>query len=57
VQDFNESSPEPYQLSVSIGMAHHDDDPRVRLEDLVAEADSAMYREKHGKRASALRHR
>jgi diguanylate cyclase (GGDEF)-like protein len=57
VQDFNESSPEPYQLSVSIGMAHHDDDPRVRLEDLVAEADSAMYREKHGKRAAALRHR
>ena len=24
VEDFNESSPEPYQLSVSIGMAHHD---------------------------------
>ena len=57
VLDFNESSPEPYQLSVSIGMAHHDDDPRVRLEDMVAEADSAMYREKHGKRAAALRNR
>ena len=57
VIDYNESSPEPYQLSVSIGMAHHDDDPRVRLEDLVAEADSAMYREKHGKRAAALRDR
>lgn len=57
VVDFNESSPEPYQLSVSIGMAHHDDDPRVRLEDMVAEADSAMYREKHGKRAAALRDR
>jgi len=56
VIDFNESSPEPYQLSVSIGMAHHDDDPRIRLEDMVAEADSAMYREKHGKRAAALRH-
>ncbi len=57
VVDFNESSPEPYQLSISIGMAHHVDDPRVRLEDMVAEADSAMYREKHGKRASALRDR
>ncbi len=57
VVDFNDSSPEPFQLSVSIGMAHHDDDPRVRLEDLVAEADSAMYREKHGKRAAALRDR
>jgi two-component system, cell cycle response regulator len=57
VADFNSSSPEPYQLSVSIGMAHHDDDLRVRLEDMVAEADSAMYREKHGKRATALRER
>ncbi len=57
VDDFNDSSPEPYQLSISIGMAHHDDDPRVRLEDLVAEADAAMYREKHSKRASALRER
>jgi len=57
VVDFNRTSPEPYQLSVSIGMAHHDDDLRVRLEDMVAEADSAMYREKHGKRAAALRER
>jgi diguanylate cyclase (GGDEF)-like protein len=57
VTDFNQSSPEPYQLSVSIGMAHHDEDLRVRLEDMVAEADSAMYREKHGKRATALRER
>jgi len=57
VAEFNQSSPEPYQLSVSIGMAHHDDDLRVRLEDMVAEADSAMYREKHGKRAAALRER
>ena len=51
--DFNESSPEPYQLSVSIGMAHLEDDPSVRLEDMVSEADNAMYREKHGKRATA----
>lgn len=57
VLDFNESSPEPYQLSVSIGMAHHDDNPRIRLQDMVAEADAAMYREKHGKRPSALRDR
>jgi diguanylate cyclase (GGDEF)-like protein len=57
VVDFNRTSPEPYQLSVSIGMAHHDDDMRVRLDDMVAEADSAMYREKHGKKAAALRDR
>lgn len=57
VEDFNESSPEPYQLSISVGMAHHDDDPRVRLDDLVAEADTEMYREKHDKRAATLRDR
>lgn len=53
IVDFNESSPEPFQLAVSIGMSHHDDDPKVRLADMVAEADAAMYREKHGKRAGA----
>ncbi len=57
IVDFNRSSPEPYQLSISIGMAHHDDDLRLRLGDMVAEADSAMYREKHGKRAAALKER
>lgn len=57
VDDFNQTSPEPYQLSVSVGMAQHDDDPRVRLDDLVADADSAMYREKHLKRAATLRDR
>ena len=57
VEDFNDTSPEPYQLSISVGMAHHDDDPRVRLDDLVAEADAEMYREKHEKRAATLRDR
>jgi diguanylate cyclase (GGDEF)-like protein len=53
IVDFNESSPEPFQLAVSIGMSHHDDNPKVRLADMVAEADAEMYREKHGKRTSA----
>jgi diguanylate cyclase (GGDEF)-like protein len=57
VEEFNRTSPEPYQLSISVGMARQEDDPRIRLDDLVAEADSAMYREKHGKRAAALRDR
>ncbi len=55
VVEFNQASPEPYQLSVSIGMARHEDDMRIRLDDLVAEADNAMYKEKHGKRSAALR--
>jgi len=57
VQDFNDSSPEPYQLSVSIGMAHHDDDPRIRLQDMVTEADAAMYREKRAKKAKTVQDR
>lgn len=57
VKEFNSASPEPYQLAISVGMARHEDEPGVRLEDLVAEADSAMYREKHDKRAATLRGR
>ena len=57
VVEFNQSSPEPFQLSLSIGMAHHDEDPRVRLEDLIMEADAAMYREKRGKQPSMMKPR
>ena len=57
VQEFNASSSEPYQLAISVGMSRQEDEPGVRLEDLVAEADSAMYREKHEKRAAAMRGR
>lgn len=57
VREFNATSPEPYQLAISVGMARQEDEPGVRLEDLVAEADSAMYREKHEKRSAALRGR
>lgn len=53
--EFNESNPKAYQLSVSIGMVHHDDDLRVRLDDMVTEADAAMYREKQAKQVSSPR--
>jgi len=49
-REFNESGREPYRLSVSIGMARHDGDMRVRLEDLLSEADNAMYSDKRNKR-------
>lgn len=49
-RDFNQGSREAYQLQVSIGMARHDGDMRIRLEDLLAAADSAMYQEKRSKR-------
>jgi len=53
-QDFNRTSHEPYQLVVSIGMARHDGDARIRLEDLLAEADNAMYEDKRGRRRAVL---
>ena len=55
VEAFNRSGPDPFRLSVSIGMTRHEGDMRVRLEELVAEADNAMYEEKRGKRRPALR--
>jgi diguanylate cyclase (GGDEF)-like protein len=50
VKDFDDSSPEPYRLSVSVGVARFDGDALVRLDDLLAEADAAMYEEKRAKR-------
>lgn len=54
-RDFNESEGEPYNLSASIGMARHDGDLRMRLEDLLAQADGSMYDEKRGKRNVVMR--
>ena len=55
VVEFNQTSPEPYEISVSIGMARHEDGMHICLDELVTEADNAMYREKHSKRTAALR--
>jgi len=48
-KEFNEGSREPYRLSVSIGMSRQDGDIMARLEDLLADADRAMYQEKRSK--------
>ncbi len=55
VVEFNQTSPEPYEISVSIGMARHEDGMHICLDELVTEADNAMYREKHSKRSAELR--
>ena len=57
VVDFNETSAEPFQLSISIGMARQDqdDERRAQLDEMVTEADEAMYREKLSKQSSAVR--
>ena len=57
IRDYNRTSSDPYQLSVSVGMAQHGEGPRVRLDDLIAEADAAMYADKRSKRTASLRER
>src|SRR5213080_3100789 len=39
----------PYDLSVSVGVAHFDDEDRYSIEDLMAQADRAMYEDKRRK--------
>jgi diguanylate cyclase (GGDEF)-like protein len=51
VAEFNASTGEEYRLSVSMGMARLDADRRVRLPDLLAEADRAAHEEKQARRS------
>lgn len=50
VRSFNEAEREPYQLSVSIGVARFDPDRPISLEELTEEARQAVTEEKAGKR-------
>lgn len=50
VERWNETSRDPFQLFVSVGAAVYDGEGRIRLEDLLTEADQAMYEEKRSKR-------
>lgn len=49
VREFNEAGREPFRLSVSIGIARYVGDDRMRLPELLNEADAAMLEEKRGK--------
>jgi len=44
----------PYDLSISVGLAHFDDAESLSVEDLMARADRAMYEDKRRKRARAV---
>jgi diguanylate cyclase (GGDEF)-like protein len=50
VSDSNETSKEPYQLSISVGMARYEGDGRATLEGLLDQAEKAMQEEKAEKR-------
>lgn len=41
----------PYNLAVSVGIAHFDDEQNHTIEDLMAQADRAMYEDKRRKRS------
>lgn len=46
----NAASREPFRIEASVGVARSLDEADVRLEDLLAQADAAMYREKRAKK-------
>lgn len=50
VAEHNAASPRPYQLSVSIGAMYFAPLPELSVEDMMKQADQAMYREKRLKR-------
>lgn len=50
IEEFNEEGEEPFKLSASLGLARYDNGGRVRLDELLAKADVAMYEEKRQKR-------
>ena len=49
----NASTHEPFRLAASVGVARSMGDDRLSLEDLMAQADAAMYREKRAKQRVA----
>ena len=53
--ELNETTKERFQLSVSIGLARNDGDSAVTLDELLRQADAAMYEEKRSKRRTVMR--
>jgi len=54
VDEFNETGGEPYELSMSLGVARYDTDSRTGLDELLTAADRAMYSDKKGKNPSVF---
>ncbi len=52
--ELNEKTKERFHISVSIGMARHDRDDAVQLDELLKQADEAMYEEKRNKRRTVV---
>ncbi|MDX6403032.1 MAG: hypothetical protein QOH70_487 [Blastocatellia bacterium] len=50
----NQRGSRAYDLSISVGLAHFDDDESHSIEDLMARADRAMYQDKRRKRSRQM---
>ena len=53
--DLNATTRERFQLSVSIGLARHEGEGVMDLDELLRRADAAMYEEKRNKRKTVMR--
>ena len=53
--ELNETTKERFKISVSIGLARNDGDIALRLDELLRQADAAMYEEKRSKRRKVMR--
>jgi diguanylate cyclase (GGDEF)-like protein/PAS domain S-box-containing protein len=50
LEDFKRQENRPFDLSLSVGVVHFDPESSGSLEELIAQADKAMYQDKHSKR-------
>ena len=53
--ELNDTTKERFKISVSIGLARNDGDIALRLDELLRQADEAMYEEKRSKRRKVMR--
>ena len=53
--ELNETCGKPYYIEMSVGVSEFSCDPDIKIEDLLSQADSALYSNKRYKRMSVLK--
>jgi GGDEF domain-containing protein len=53
--ELNETCDKPYYIEMSVGVSEFSCDPNIKIEDLLSQADSALYSNKRYKRMSVLK--
>ncbi|MBD0369455.1 MAG: PAS domain S-box protein [Pyrinomonadaceae bacterium] len=51
LESYNQQETRPFDLSLSVGVVHFNPEINTSIEELIAQADKAMYRDKQAKRA------